>query len=90
VRFIPPSTGNYTITTEALFDSYLYLLDPRSAEPMERDIGFNDDYNGTHNSSISRILEANIPYLVIYTKYNPSTPFSDYDSGDDLVLKISL
>lgn len=64
-------------------------MDPRSAEEMVIDIDYSDDGYGNLDAQIQRYLEVEIPYLIIYTKFNPSTPFTDYDSGDDLLLVVN-
>ena len=67
------------IEIETLFDSYLYVVN----------IIYNDKILiNNRNAIITKKLDANVPYLIIYTKYNPSTEFTDFDKGDDLVLKI--
>lgn len=89
VTFTPPNSGTYIIETEALFDSYLYVIDPRLASSLIANIDYNDDISSSNrNAKITKKLDANVPYLIIYTKYNPSTEFTDFDKGDDLILKI--
>lgn len=89
VTFTPPNSGTYIIETEALFDSYLYVIDPRLASSLIANIDYNDDISSNNrNARVTKKLDANVSYLIIYTKYNPSTEFTDLDKGDDLVLKI--
>lgn len=88
VTYTPPSSGTYTISLESEFDNYLYVIDPRSSELIKLEIDYNDDFNGS-NASITRNLEAGIPYLIITCQYNPSSAFENLDKGDDLILRIS-
>lgn len=88
VTYTPPSSGSYTISLESEFDNYLYVFDPRSSELMKPGIDYNDDSNG-HNASITRDLEAGVPYLIITCQYDPSSAFENLDEGDDLILRIS-
>ncbi len=88
VTYTPPSSGSYTISLESEFDNYLYVFDPRSSELMKPGIDYNDDSNG-YNASITRNLEAGVPYLIITCQYDPSSAFENLDEGDDLILRIS-
>lgn len=66
------------VTSEV--DTYLYIIDPRSAAPCVRALPdtlntdpslYNDDYDGL-NSKIIRRFDENVPYLVIVSAFNPS------------------
>ncbi len=66
--------------TEASFDAYLYLIDPRSTVAMTENFGdsykgpaANDDGGGGTDAMISQQLDAGVPYLVIVVPRNPST-----------------
>ena len=79
------STTRYlTMHVSSDVDTYLYIIDPRSAELMVPasnsspttthgiDNLYNDDYNGTRDSQITKTFDAGVPYLVIVSAYNPS------------------
>lgn len=87
VTYTPPSSGAYTISLESEFDNFLYVIDPRSYELIRSGIDYNDDSNGL-NASITRNLEAGVPYLIITCQYDPSLAFENLDKGDDLILRI--
>lgn len=69
-------------------DTYLYIIDPRSAEPMrvasttspDTTKGlpclYNDDHDGLRDSQITKTFDANVPYLVIVSAFNPSASTS--------------
>lgn len=77
VRYNANITKNVTFTTDCDFDAYLYVIDPRSTDAIGTSSGsdsvYNDDGAGNRQAKITKQLEANIPYLVILTAYNPST-----------------
>ena len=65
-------------------DSYLYIINPRSTDPITRADNttptntqnaeglYNDDYNSTTVSQLTKTLLANKEYIIIVCKYNPS------------------
>lgn len=67
------------------FDTYLYVIDPRSTEFIVSGTDYNDDAGESLNAMLSRQLETNVPYFVIYSGYNLS---NDNHTGD-LTLDIS-
>lgn len=71
ITFTPPSSAKYTFTIESDFDTYIYVIDPRSNELIVFNIDYNDDGGEDMNPLLTRELEANIPYLIIYSAYNP-------------------
>lgn len=98
IRFIPTSSAVYTIELSSVFDTCLYLLDPRShkeygfvGDEEELDIGgFYDDNSGVDlNASITVALEQNVEYLIIYGANDPSQEFTNLDEGDDIYLYIT-
>lgn len=78
------STRDLTMNVSSEVDTYLYIIDPRSAEPMKvasnstpnttRGLPnlYNDDHDGLLDSQITKTFDANVPYLVIVSAYNPS------------------
>ena len=89
ITFTPTTTGTYTIELESVFDNYLYVIDPRSSEKIVSNVDYNDDGGGNGQAKITRTLEKNVPYLIIYSQWNLSAPFTNLDEGDDLRVKIS-
>ncbi len=84
------STTEQTLTLrlQSTVDSYLYIINPRSTDPITRADNttpnntkdaeglYNDDYNTTTVSQITKTLLANKDYLIIACKYNPSSTAS--------------
>lgn len=79
------TTQVLTMHVTSSVDPYLYIIDPRSAEPLAaastsqpastQDLPclYNDDYGGTRDSQITKTFQAGIPYLVLVSMYNPSS-----------------
>ncbi len=87
VRFTPPSSGVYAISLSSEFDNYLYVVDPRSTSILLDNIDFNDDSDeDDRNAYLTKNLEAEIQYLIVYGPYNPNIKFTDYDTGDDIIV----
>lgn len=64
-------TYKFEITSE--FDTYIYVLDPRSYEAIERNVDYNDDAGDGLNALLEIELAENIPYLVIYSAFSPNS-----------------
>ncbi len=88
LRLFIPTKGRYQVDATSEFDNYLYILDPRSGFPTRNEDKNNNGGEGT-NARIIKDLNAKTNYLVIYSQYNPSASFANYDSGDDLQIKIT-
>ena len=77
-EYTETNTYTFTLTSEA--DAYLYIIDPRSTKPTgdawlslpTEDSIYNDDYEDGSDSRITKYFDANVPYLVIITTYDPS------------------
>lgn len=85
VRFIPSSSSTYTFELDSTFDNYIYVIDPRYARIQVKNIDYNDDGGSGLNAKLSKNLKEDVPYLVIYSAYNPGNS----SSVGDLVLTIS-
>jgi len=60
------------------------VIDPRSTVPLSQK-DYNDDYDdGEYNARITNELEANVPYYIVYSLFNPS-----YETDERLKLLIS-
>lgn len=70
ITFTPPSSGDYTFEITSNLDTYIYVIDPRSTEWIIIDVNYNDDAGEGNNAKLTTALEANVPYLVIYSTYN--------------------
>lgn len=69
IVFKPTVNGTYTIKTTGEVDTYLYVIDPRSSlllSPSDQ----NDDSDAT-NAAVTKQLESNVPYLILYSSFNP-------------------
>lgn len=88
LRIIPPMRGRFQIDAISEFDNYLYIIDPRSGFST-RNEDKNDDGGDGRNACITKDLNSGTNYLVIYSQYNPSATFSNYDSGDDLQIHLA-
>lgn len=77
ITFTPSSMGTFQIETESDIDTYLYLIDPRSTYKMKStttttDVPcvYNDDGGTNLNAKITKQLAKNIPYMIVYSRYN--------------------
>lgn len=78
------TTRELTMNVTSEVDTYLYIIDPRSTELIQRasytspnttkslPCLYNDDHDGLLDSQITKTFDANVPYLVIVSAYNPS------------------
>ena len=80
LRYYTSETSTVTFTTQANFDAYLYVIDPRSTESISPSGGapstFDDESAGNMQARIIKTLDPGVPYLVILCAYDPS-----WDSG---------
>jgi hypothetical protein len=86
VRFTPTEMGDYTISLSSQYDNYLYVFDPRLGTSMYQNGEYDDDSGEGSNALLKKHLEKGIPYLVIFSQYNPSSTFTDFDKGDDCLV----
>ncbi|MBE6639853.1 MAG: hypothetical protein E7616_10525 [Ruminococcaceae bacterium] len=70
--FVPPSSGTYTIKTTGNVDTYLYVLNPRVSNLITT-ADYDDDSGDGSNAMLTKTLTGNIPYLIFYSSYNPSS-----------------
>ena len=78
--YIPYNTQQYNITTDLAtlvneyYDTYLYVIDPRSTTPIsnnfEKPSVYNDDGGDNFQARIVKSLTSNVPYLIIVSTYN--------------------
>lgn len=85
VRFIPSSNGTYTFELSSTFDNYIYVIDPRYARVQVVNVDYNDDGGSGLNAKLSKYLFSGVPYLVIYSAYNPGNA----NTTGELILTIS-
>lgn len=83
ITFKPPKDGKYLFEIESDFDTYIYVIDPRSTDLLAEDENYNDDGDGL-DASLTIKLSANVQYLVIYSAYDPNS----LSESKDLTLKI--
>lgn len=84
--YIPPQARTYTFLTDkddgVYLDMYLYIIDPRSTDPISTSSDaastYNDDGGGNLQAKIVKKLEINVPYYIIESTYNPSTQSGRY------------
>ena len=80
IRYNYTTAKTATFQTSSAIDTYLYIIDPRSTEAVVQASSstttkpclFDDDSGGNRNAKITKSMDANIPYLVIVSAYNPS------------------
>lgn len=77
LTFTPSSSGEYVFETECNYNTYIYVLDPRSFKtfsPIDgstNNVDKLDDNSGSgNNAKVTINLEEGIPYLIIYSLYN--------------------
>ena len=85
ITFTAPYEDDYTFEISSDFDTYLYVIDPRSTEFIISGTDYNDDSGDAMNAKLSRMLEIDVPYFVIYSGFNLA---NDSYTGD-LTLNIS-
>ena len=53
------------------------MIDPRSIVPLSQK-DYNDDYNeDDYNAKVTKELQANVSYYVVYSLHNPSIETSE-------------
>lgn len=72
ITFNVPTSGNYKFEIESEFDTYIYVIDPRSSSAIVYNVNYNDDSGEGMNPLLTTYLDENVPYLVIYSAYNPN------------------
>jgi hypothetical protein len=87
LTYTPTTSGTYTFDLNSTFDNYIYVIDPRSTATVVSNVDYNDDGGSGLNARLSKTLDANVTYLIICSKYNPSTSFSNSDSS---ILALSI
>ncbi|MCH5172533.1 MAG: hypothetical protein J1F31_06880 [Erysipelotrichales bacterium] len=83
LTYTPEQTGKHSIELECVFDSYLYVLDPRSPDSILLNNESDDDSGTNFASKLIKDLNQGIPYLIIYSQYNITSEFINLDEGDD-------
>lgn len=73
ITYKAPTSGNYIFEIESDFDTYIYVIDPRSSSLIVYNVNYNDDSGEGSNPLMTTYLDANIPYLIVYSAYNPSS-----------------
>ena len=73
---------------ESLFDSYLYVIDPRSSDPIPYGDYDDDEVDTGGDASVTKYLEQGVSYLLIVSRFDNSRDFADLDTGDDVLVKI--
>ncbi len=83
IAFTPPVSGDYTIQTVGSRDTYIYVVDPRSATRL---LTYEyDDNSGTGNNAlVEKYMDANVPYLIFYSGKN----IQDSSMAGSIQLKI--
>ena len=71
--FIPPESREYSFEITSNFDTFLYLIDPRSTDPIVNNVNYNDNGGVGANAYLTVTLNAYVQYLVIYSAANPGT-----------------
>jgi len=94
LKFTPSYTTYYrfgTLPYGESIDTYLYIIDPGSAElTAYRRNGntYDDDSGGNWQAFINTWLQAGVPYLIVFSRYNPST-VTAANPGNEFVYFIS-
>ena len=67
--YTPSEKAYYTVETEGNVDTYVYLIDPRSTYLLSS-ADYNDDAGEGLNASVNKELAANVPYLIVYSRWD--------------------
>ena len=86
VKFVTATTCEYTFELESTFDNYIYVIDPRSNDVLNNNVDYNDDGGVGSNAKLTKELDPYVPYLIIYTQYNPSNALNSTNSS----IKLSI
>lgn len=82
MRYYSSTSKSVTFTADCDFDSYLYIIDPRSTDAISSSFDassvYNDDGAGNLQAKITKQLDGDVPYLVVLTAFNPSTQSGSY------------
>ncbi len=72
VKFTPPSTGYYHISTGGDEDTFIYIINPASSNLLVYDVDYTDDEgeDGDGNAGLIISLNAGTPYLIIVSLYS--------------------
>lgn len=73
LTFTPSDTGSYTFTIDSDFDTYIYVINPRSSEAVIRNGDYNDDDGEGQNPLLTKRLEAGVSYFIVVSAYNPNS-----------------
>ena len=77
LRYYVSETATVTFTLDADFDTFLYIINPRSTAPISsseyQPSTYDDDSGGNLQARITKTLDPGVPYLVVLSAYNPST-----------------
>ena len=79
MTFTPSSAGSYTFKIDSSADTYIYVIDPRTNTTLIRGQHYDDDSGEGLNTLLTTNLTAGIPYLIIYSTYNPGSLTSRVD-----------
>ncbi len=82
--FKPLASGEYTFEISSSFDTYIYVIDPRSTDQLVEEEDYNDDSEDSMDARLTVYLEANVQYFVIYSDYAPNDMFESYDVRIDI------
>ncbi|MBO5357602.1 MAG: hypothetical protein J6A95_07510 [Clostridia bacterium] len=86
VTFTTTQSRNYRFEIFSDYDTYIYVIDPRSSDITVVNVDRNDDSGEGSNPLLIKYLEAGVPYLVVYSMYNPNS----IDSTKNLVLSVDI
>ena len=71
-----------TVQLKSDLDTFLYVIDPRSSEAISSNpndpSSFDDDSGEGNNGKITKILDANVDYLIIVSAYNITSTSGTY------------
>ncbi len=84
LTYTPPYSGSYNFWIESEYDTYMYVIDPRSDRILYNGVDYDDDSGEGLNPLITLNLEKDIPYLIVYSAYNPGL----VDETENLTVKI--
>lgn len=93
IRWTPVVSGYYCLQLTSNFDSYLYVINPESANLLIADVDYNDDYvyDEDHDlydedSQLCGQYDANKTYLIVIGKYDPVVAGSNISISFDLCI----
>lgn len=68
--FKPLESGEYVFEISSNMDTFISIIDPRSPNALTYNVDYADNGGMGQNAALTKTLEANVPYVVVYSGYD--------------------